>query len=185
MPFSIGPALTALSPLLTGLSPGLGTVARALGAGFTPPAYQSQPVAAVGPIISGLGRAAIGGAVGGAIESFLGFGGGNGSPGRLRSILNAASQSAGKRITSKAIVASVKSIGIEATADALGISTTDVAFVFVARRRRHARGISASDLRRTKSTIRKVRSIEKSLGIHHGGSRGRRAVTSRTSIVKA
>lgn len=57
-------------------------------------------------------------------------------------------------------------IGIEATAVALGITAADVAQMIVAEAAkgpRRARGISARDVRTTRRTIGKIRSIEKGL----------------------
>ena len=185
MPFALGPALTALAPLAGQVSPALGTIVRAVGAGFSAPSVAPAPlIPAAAPVLSGAARAVGSGVVSGVVSSLFGGSSSSGSGGRLKSILDAASQAAGKRITSRQIVQSVRSIGIQATADALGISAEDVAFVFVARRRRRARGISAADLRRTRSTLRKVRSIERSLGMHHP-TRTRRVPVRSTSIVKA
>lgn len=104
------------------------------------------------------------------------FGGGNGQPTRLRSILDAASSAAGKRITTRDVVSAAKHCGLELAASSFGVSVEDVCFVVVqGTRRRRSRGISAADLRRTRSTIRKIKNMSADLGIGRSPARRRRA----------
>jgi len=78
-------------------------------------------------------------------------------------LLKESRQNTGRPASSKKIRASVKVCGITLTAEAFGLSESQICTIAVQTGRRRARGISAADLRRTRSTIRKVSSIRKSL----------------------
>lgn len=99
--------------------------------------------------------------------------------GRLLGVLR------GTKLFKNAQVADLaKRIGIEATAAALGITVVEVAQLIAAHlmqragRHRRGRGITARDVRTTRRTIHKIRSIEHALsqsGICRHTSRARRA----------
>ena len=78
-------------------------------------------------------------------------------------ILQRARENSGQRVTKNKIIDSARACGIELTAQTFGISETDVCKVIVAGRSRRRRGVSAADVRRTKRTLRFVRSIKKDL----------------------
>ncbi len=65
--------------------------------------------------------------------------------------------------TAKKIIRSAKQCGIELAAATFGLSVLDVCFLIAQPVTRRARGISAADLRRTRSTIRKVGNIQRDL----------------------
>jgi len=65
--------------------------------------------------------------------------------------------------TAKKIVRSAKQCGIELAAATFGLTTLQVCFLIAQPPTRRARGISAADLRRTRSTIRKVGNIQRDL----------------------
>lgn len=65
-----------------------------------------------------------------------------------------------KGATARKIKEAAKVCGMEVAAAMHGLSVRDVCFVVVNAPRRRARGISASDLRTTRSTVRKVHNIE-------------------------
>jgi len=69
----------------------------------------------------------------------------------------------GRPASSRKIRQSVQICGIQVTAEAFGLSESQICRIAVQTGRRRARGISAADLRRTRSTIRKVAGIRKSL----------------------
>lgn len=77
----------------------------------------------------------------------------------LTDILLRARESTGQRVTKNKIIDAAKHCGIELTAETFGISESDVCKVIVAGRSRRRRGISAADVRRTKRTLRFVRTI--------------------------
>jgi len=77
----------------------------------------------------------------------------------LTDILLRARENTGQRVTKNKIIDSAKFCGIELTAETFGISESDVCKVIVAGRSRRRRGISAADVRRTKRTLRFVRTI--------------------------
>lgn len=96
-----------------------------------------------------------------------GVGGGFGAvmfaAGALTEILLKARENTGQRVTKNKIIDAAKSCGIELAADTFGLTDTDVCKVIVAGRSRRRRGVSAADVRRTKRTLRFVRSIKKDL----------------------
>ncbi len=65
--------------------------------------------------------------------------------------------------TAKKIVRSAKQCGIELAAATFGLTVLQVCFLIAQPPTRRARGISAADLRRTRSTIRKVTGIQADL----------------------
>jgi len=90
-------------------------------------------------------------------------GNGNGQPTtRLGEILSRARQATGGAVSSRKIRDAVRGCGLDTAASMFGLSVEDVCFVFIQRRRRRG-GISATDLRRTRSTIRKINNMRKSL----------------------
>ncbi len=66
--------------------------------------------------------------------------------------------------TAKKIVRSARQCGIELSAATFGLGVLDVCFLIAQPASRRARGISAADLRRTRSTLRKVANIQHDLG---------------------
>jgi len=100
------------------------------------------------------------GFVGGAARAIAPFfGAGVGAGFVISDILQRARENSGQRVTKNKIIDSAKHCGIELTADTFGLSESDVCKVIVAGRSRRRRGISAADVRRTKRTLRFVRTI--------------------------
>ncbi len=91
------------------------------------------------------------------------FGSGVGTGLVVSEILQRARENSGQRVTRNKIIDSAKACGIELTADTFGLSESDVCKVIVAGRSRRRRGVSAADVRRTKRTLRFVRTIKKDL----------------------
>ncbi len=87
---------------------------------------------------------------------------GNGPKTRLGEILDRARRATGGAVSSRKIRDAVRGCGLDTAASMFGLSVEDVCFVFIQRRRRRG-GISATDLRRTRSTIRKINNMRKSL----------------------
>lgn len=77
----------------------------------------------------------------------------------ISALLSLAGAKIGRRITRSNAVGLVKRIGLEAAAIALGLSIAEMATVVASAPTRRARGISASDVKRTKRTLRKINSI--------------------------
>lgn len=82
--------------------------------------------------------------------------------GALVDILNEARQNTGRPVSARKIRDAARFCGLETAASMFGLTTEQVCQVIIAKRRRR-RGISASDLRRTRSTIRKINTMRKSL----------------------
>jgi len=91
------------------------------------------------------------------------FGAGVVAGGIVSEILQRARENSGQRVTRNKIIDSARACGIELTANTFGLSESDVCKVIVAGRSRRRRGVSAADVRRTKRTLRFVRSIKKDL----------------------
>ena len=91
------------------------------------------------------------------------FGAGVAAGSIVSEILQRARENSGQRVTKNKIIDSARACGIELTADTFGLSESDVCKVIVAGRSRRRRGVSAADVRRTKRTLRFVRSIKKDL----------------------
>lgn len=91
------------------------------------------------------------------------FGGGVLAGSIISNILQTSRENTGQRVTRNKIIDAARACGIELTADTFGISESDVCKVIVAGRSRRRRGVSAADVRRTKRTLRFVRSIKKDL----------------------
>ncbi len=65
--------------------------------------------------------------------------------------------------TAKKIIKAAKDCGIELAAATFGLNVLDVCFLLAQPPSRRSRGISAADMRRTRSTIRKVHTIQRQL----------------------
>ncbi len=72
----------------------------------------------------------------------------------------ATARAANPGATSKKIIRSARQCGIELAAGTFGLNVLDVCFLIAQPPTRRSRGISAADLRRTRSTVRKVHNIE-------------------------
>jgi len=139
-----GPAMTSVVPTPAGAVSQVINLAGGRGFGTEGFGVQRRRVGFVG----GAARA---------IAPFFGAGVGTGFV--ISDILQRARESSGQRVTKNKIIDSAKFCGIELTADTFGISESDVCKVIVAGRSRRRRGISAADVRRTKRTLRFVRTI--------------------------
>jgi len=91
------------------------------------------------------------------------FGAGLAAGGIVSDILRTSRENTGLRVTRNKVIDAAKACGIELAADTFGISEGDVCKVILAGRTRRRRGISAADVRRTKRTLRFVRTIKKDL----------------------
>ena len=111
-------------------------------------AVQRRRVGLTGVVARGVGGLFAGGVTAGLVIS---------------DILQRARENSGQRVTKNKIIDSAKACGIELTAETFGLSESDVCKVIVAGRSRRRRGVSAADVRRTKRTLRFVRSIKKDL----------------------
>lgn len=82
----------------------------------------------------------------------------------IAELLTLSRESTGQVVTRKKIAAAVRVCGIEAAASMFGLSEIEICQIVISRPRRRGRGISAADLRRTRSTLRKVHNIQHDLG---------------------
>jgi len=156
MGFSIGGLISgaakAVGSVLTkSVDPIVSIAGSALTGAFAAPVR--QPSLSVTPAVLQQTRMTPGSAVGLAIGTGL----------TIMELLRASRAFTGRPVNAKKIRDSVKFCGIERTADAFGLSETDVCQIALSARKRRSRGISAADLRRTRSTIRKVTTIGKQL----------------------
>ena len=193
MGFSIGKFIGSIAPVLgTALGGPLGgALGLGISAGFAPspapapapiparavtpqgPQFQPSQFTSVSPVanpfnvqrrrvaflpaarIAAPAAAGLGGAVMGAI-----FGTGEESVG---DILRQARESFGRGVTKNKIINAAKFCGIESAAETFGLAPTQLCKIIVSGRSRRRRGISAADIRRTRRTLRTVKSIRADL----------------------
>lgn len=74
-------------------------------------------------------------------------------------LLRTSRQRTGQPVSVAKVIEAVRVCGIEQAAVIFDLSENEICRVVISKRRRRARGISAVDLRRTRSTIRKVHNI--------------------------
>lgn len=153
MGFSIGSLLKSIAgPVIGGLlgGPVGALIGGGITAGFARPPRPSIPGPTVIPAAASrvplalLGRAA-------------------GAGGVIASILALSRENTGRPASAKKIREAARVCGIDVAASTFGISVQDVCTIIVSRRTRRGRGISAADLRRTRSTIRKITTMQHSL----------------------
>ncbi len=193
----LGIAGLAAPPDTTGLPGGMPDAgAGFMSAGLTPTTFDQfgtpvtgtpgggfMPVAA-GPGVGGMigrGAAAISRMIGNLVFS---------ASGRIRGVMSRA----GQFISAKRLYSGAKVLGLEAAAAAAGITLAELAQVVFqesTRRRRRHRGISAADMKRTRSTTRKIIRMHADLahlcsqaGMHRGAARRHTAqpVFARTAL---
>ena len=118
-----------------------------------------------------VGPAAVIGGVGTIVGDIVG---GNGArPMTRRQAILAQARANSPGATAKKIVRSARECGIELAAATFGLNVLDVCFLIAQPPTRRSRGISAADMRRTRSTIRKVTTIQKQLKALSGPARRR------------
>lgn len=82
----------------------------------------------------------------------------------IASLFAVSRERTGKPINRAKVVAAVKHCGIALAADIFALSESEICEIVISKGRRRGRGISAADLRRTRSTLRKVHNIQHDLG---------------------
>ncbi len=80
-----------------------------------------------------------------------------------RQLILMTARAANPGATSKKIIRSARECGIELAAATFGLNALDVCFLIAQPPTRRSRGISAADMRRTRSTIRKVHTISRQI----------------------
>ena len=161
MGFSIGRLLGGIAPILGGIigGPAGALVGGAVSAAFGPGTSQPSQVGPTGNVPAQLrlpiprvpGRILPPG-VGPAIAG-----------GMLGELLDLIFQNTGIRTSAKRVKEAVRVCGISTASSMFGLSEAQICTIVLSVRRRRARGISAADLRRTRSTIRKVHNISHDL----------------------
>ena len=146
-----------LIPFLSGVSNVLGSAAGLANVLRPPPIASPASFSAMPPIVRSIGGGVLGGAAGGAVGGFLGGGGGNGTP------LSRARTQDGRRVTRKMVFAGVRGCGIALTSQSFGLSELEVCSIVSKGMPRRGRGISAADMRRTRSTISKISNMQRAL----------------------
>ncbi len=125
-----------------------------MGAGGT---TQVMPAAFVaGPAVRAIGGGVAGGALGSAVTSFFG---GNGNGTALQRI----KADAGRPISRRQVINMARVCGLEQTADTLNTSVSNVCEVVSKGMPRRSRGISSRDMSRTRSTLGKLNTMQRSL----------------------
>jgi len=152
----VGVAAPAIGAVLGG--PVGAAIGTAVASGFAPrPAQAALPSIlgpSVGPIIGrGAGLLGAGRLITGAVVGAL----------SLKELLDIARSFTGKPVSRQKVVDAVKHCGITLAAQMFGLSETEICEIVISKGRRRGRGISAADMRRTRSTIRKVHNISHDL----------------------
>ncbi len=80
-----------------------------------------------------------------------------------RQLILMTARAANAGATAKKIIRSARECGIELAAATFGLNVLDVCFLIAQPPTRRSRGISAADMRRTRSTIRKVHTISRQI----------------------
>jgi len=95
----------------------------------------------------------------------------------IAELLRMSRENTGRPASARKIREAARVCGLEVAAQTFGLSVTQVCQIIIARPRRRGRGISAADMRRTRSTIRKVATIQHNLAhlVGHIGGRKRGA----------
>ncbi len=140
-----------LIPFLSGVANVFGAASE-LGSVIRGPVAAPAP-ASIAPIIS----SGVGAVAGTAVASFLGFGNGNGTA------LSRARDSNGRRVTRRQVITAARVCGLEVAAQSFGLSVTDICTIVSKGMPRRSRGISSADMRRTRSTLRKMATMRKTL----------------------
>lgn len=123
-----------------------------------------RPAQAQGFIAGPIARGVLGGAAGAGIfegaSNLLGFGGnGNGGPTALQRIKS----DAGRNVTRRQVIAMARNCGLDIAASTLNTSVTNVCEVVSKGMPRRSRGISSRDMTRTRSTLSKLNTMQRSL----------------------
>lgn len=74
-------------------------------------------------------------------------------------LLRGSRERTGQAVNVRKVIEAVKVCGISQAAVIFDLTENEICLIVISKRRRRARGISAVDLRRTRSTIRKVHAI--------------------------
>jgi len=162
MGFSIGSLIGALAPVVGGLFGPIGAaLGGAIGAGFVAPRRPSAP-SLPGATVQ---QARLSLPTGGVLARGLPLGtiGGAAVVATVAQLLAMSREATGRPASSRKIRESARVCGIALTAETFGLTESQVCQIIVATGRRRARGISAADLRRTRSTLRKVHNIQHDL----------------------
>lgn len=157
MGFSIGRLLGGLAPIVGGIfggAPGA-ALGAAVGAAFAP---GSSSPSSVGPTVQAALPAVIAPTIARTVIGALATAGSI-----VAGYLLTASNNTGRRVTRQQVSDAVRVCGIAQAAAMFGLSEGQICTIVIAKRRRRSRGISAADLRRTRSTIRKVHNISHDL----------------------
>jgi len=119
---------------------------------------QAAPVGAfvAGPAVRAIGGAVGGGAIGAGITSFFG---GNGNGTALQRIKS----DAGRSVSRSQVIRMARVCGLDVTASTLNTSVSNVCEVVSKGMPRRGRGISSRDMSRTRSTLGKLNTMQRSL----------------------
>lgn len=163
MAFGIGSFLKSIvgtvAPIIGGVFGGPvgaaigGAVGQAFGrssTGAAAPARSSQ----VGPTAFNVQRRRVGTIGGFAVGTAVSL---------ITDLLRGSRERTGQAVNVRKVIEAVRVCGIEQAAQIFDLTENEICRIVISKRRRRARGISAADLRRTRSTIRKVHNISHDL----------------------
>ena len=151
-----GPGFPGAGPVPVGTS--VGPIGSLAGGDFVQAGFAVPGASAILPAV----KKAIPFIVGAVVGEQIGTNGTALVPGRRQQIL-AVARANSPGATSKKIIRAAKECGIEIAAATFGLDVISVCFLLAQPASRRSRGISAAEMRRTRSTIRKVSTIQKQL----------------------
>ena len=143
----IGNILGELSGLVGNVGNAFGRPAQAF-----PMAFSALP-----PAVRAIGGAVGGGVVGAGVTSLFTGGGGNGTA------LQRIKADSGRNVTRKTVIRMARTCGLEMTSQILNTDVTLICEVVSKGMPRRGRGISSRDMSRTRSTLGKLNSMQRSL----------------------
>ena len=151
---------------LTSFVSGLGSLATGVSAFFPP--RSASPAQAPAPQTM-VAAGSLGGIPSRVMRALPGAAGIAGVAVTTSELLRLARENTGKSVSIKAVMEAARVCGLEVAAATFGLTTTQICQLIVMRRRRRRRGISSADLRRTRSTIRKITNMRRDFKKMIGG----------------
>lgn len=162
MGFSIGRLLGAVAPIIGGIfgGPVGAAIGTSVATAFIGPRGPASPFPVpTGTVGSQRGPTGSDVLVGGSAVLTMA----RGAVGFIARLLARASATIGKRITRAGVLSLSREVGLVAAATALGLTAVEVAQIIATKPRRRRRGITASQISTTKSTLRRIQSLDRAI----------------------
>jgi len=162
MGFSIGSLLKTIAGPVIGTIVG-GPLGGILGGAITS-SFTRPNISIPGPTVTPVSASRVPGLIVGA---------GLMAVGTVAELLRLSRNNTGRPASARKIRDAARVCGLEQAASMFGLSTAQVCQIIISRPRRRGRGISAADMRRTRSTIRKISTLQHNLAHLVAHTRGK------------